>query len=564
MHCTARVFSKNGVHLRLSVRKECCFSLGSMEPAGLTLGVLAEIRYTCSSIIVRIARFRNAPARFANVSESVTRLIGTVHDISAIGTENFALFPTEIVRLFSSWLVAVKDTLFKMEKKLVECDIGATSGFFLFARANACTETIAGIEQNAKEAEAKLQLLLLQLTVILTGNKVGVGLVAAEEKSMMSDVYFPGNNAPPLRYASGYPLGGDKNTFVSFSDIFKSHLLSSSVFNSGTVTIHPRTSDIGKEKVLLGLAGDTQVRDRFPGGIIYLVLGPNSSRRSILSELARGMRATGAEARASAVERMNSLSDGISAAAMWFRCKSCLFLVSDIISSETKKADVVLQVQNMLQGLTESRVVLSSRFQSPIAGTGYTAAPLGPLASSILFALLRFGKSSFAENVAVKAILVERQAYPLALSLTGSAVGFLARWGSDFKYCCRQYLEDIQSEGRTGAAVHNLISVNIRYLEDDFQNLVHAAGVKPSFFRSIADLYSSLCVFKFWEVVSFSTLSQLWDVEEYVAEAVGKLLSSTCLVFLAWDAEERRLAGLFLHDDHLNYCRQLAVGSEQD
>lgn len=336
--------------------------LPDMEVAGLTLSVLREVHTIGKSIIARIARVKEAPSRFVSVCACVTRLVVTAQDVSVIGRKNSTLFPVEMLQMFLVSIASVRDALFDMDRRLKDYCADATSSAYSFFRANACAERLGVIEQDAKDAEAKVQFLLTQLTIILTGRKMTKKVSTADETLMVGDVYRPGSNYPSLANVLH-----DGPTFISKHDLLKSYVLAESKYlmdsSSREVLLMGMPCD-GQRNALVGLAHDWEARDHFRGGIFYINMGADATDRTVIQALAGIMRATGAVARASAVEEMQSVQDGVSAAATWFRGKPCLFLINEVCPSRNKG------IQKLVRGSSESRVVLSSRSRSLAARSG--------------------------------------------------------------------------------------------------------------------------------------------------------------------------------------------------
>lgn len=143
-----------------------------MEEAGLVFAVVGEVRTLANSIVRRIARFTAAPGRFTDVGSSVTRLMLVVDEIEEVGKRNESSFPIEMVRLFDKLLSSVRDNLVNMARKLDDYSKKTVSTAYGFFRANCCFEKITAIEQNAKEAEAKVLHMLGLLMSISVGQKM--------------------------------------------------------------------------------------------------------------------------------------------------------------------------------------------------------------------------------------------------------------------------------------------------------------------------------------------------------------------------------------------------------
>lgn len=113
-----------------------------------------------------------------------------------------------------------------------------------------------------------------------------------------------------------------------------------------------------------------------------------------------------------------------------------------------------------------------------------------------------------------------------------------------------------------GSTLETMISLNLRYLEDDcgFQNLIKITGMNLTF----RFLYSSLCILHRQKRATFSRLSQLWGVDELVAEQVGHLLHTMGLPRLESEVEDtgQPISGLLMHGIFLKYCCRSAREGE--
>lgn len=92
----------------------------------------------------------------------------------------------------------------------------------------------------------------------------------------------------------------------------------------------PGMAGVGKTIALVALGHDASLKQYFSGGILYMTLGGEATAESIIFELERLLRLTGAIATASKVKSATSLSDAITEAAIWFHGRRVLFLFDDI------------------------------------------------------------------------------------------------------------------------------------------------------------------------------------------------------------------------------------------
>ncbi len=118
---------------------------------------------------------------------------------------------------------------------------------------------------------------------------------------------------------------------------------------------------VGKTIALQGLAGDKDVRLRFPDGIQYVSLGQTASVQTAIQEIARVMRLTGATKSVAPVETSTSLREAVDYAFRWFQNKKCLFLVDDLWPTKACPTGYLSELQQLLRESPESRMAVSTR-----------------------------------------------------------------------------------------------------------------------------------------------------------------------------------------------------------
>lgn len=103
-----------------------------------------------------------------------------------------------------------------------------------------------------------------------------------------------------------------------------------------------------------------------------------------------------------------------------------------------------------------------------------------------------------------------------------------------------------QKRGPSWSTVEAIISLNLWYLEDDFQHLVKITGMN----LSANSLYAGLCFLDMQRRVSFSVLSQLCGVQKSVAEKVGDMFASMGLTRLVPEDDDggEPIYALYIHE----------------
>ncbi len=148
---------------------------------------------------------------------------------------------------------------------------------------------------------------------------------------------------------------------------------------------------VGKTIALQGLAGDKDVRSRFPDGIQYVSLGQAASVQTAIHEIARVMRLTGATVSVASVESSTSLREAVDYAFQWFQNRQCLFLIDDIWPTSACPTGYLSDLQQLLRESPESRIAVSTRSVNIAVEAGSIVNfgardPLGPVSVAIFMA----------------------------------------------------------------------------------------------------------------------------------------------------------------------------------
>ncbi len=148
---------------------------------------------------------------------------------------------------------------------------------------------------------------------------------------------------------------------------------------------------VGKTIALQGLAGDKDVRSRFPDGIQYLSLGQTASDQTSTQEIARVMRLTGATESVAPVESSTSLREAVDYACQWFQNKTCLFLMDDLWPTAACPTGYLSELQQLLRESPGSRMAVSIRSVRIALSAGSIVDfgardPLGPVSVAIFMA----------------------------------------------------------------------------------------------------------------------------------------------------------------------------------
>lgn len=324
---------------------------------------------------------------------------------------------------------------------------------------------------------------------------------------------------------------------------------------------------VGKTLSLIGLGHDEDIRNHFEDGVLYMCVGAAATVGHVTSELCKIMRVTGANTTAAEVQTSNTLADAVSNAAIWFHGKQILFLIDDIWPIAASPDGYLPDLEGLLQGSPESRIVVSTRFlQVATKGGSHVdfgaRDPCGQISMNIFNAhaapntLLSDGEMDAAQD-----ILRLCSGLPIALSVAGAAVSLRISSGVGLKYACEMYLKELSAEvslypGDT--VLESAIRLSLAALAADWEKRESRMHESASF--SLSELYTSLCILVNQQFVPVSVLSRMWNVSETKAETICTIFASMSLAKISvqiLDGHEQ--CGLLIHDLYLDYCCQTAT-----
>lgn len=324
---------------------------------------------------------------------------------------------------------------------------------------------------------------------------------------------------------------------------------------------------VGKTSALIALGHDKDVRDHFKDGVLYLQLGAKASVKDVTRGLFKIMRFTEARASADTVHWQTDLTIAVDDAALWFMGKVNLFVIDDLWSTSSCDKGFLPQFRNILEGSSESRIVLATRNvligSSASSHVDFDARnPLGPISRSMFigYATNRFREVVSREVfnlVSVQGILRLCAGLPIALAVTGCFVSRQVSSVSEFESVCNMYLKQLEAKTKLRASiVESAISLSVGYLDSALQDMPN-----PS-----SQMYTSLCILKKQHWIPVCTLAKLWGVGGESAEHIAQLFSSMSLVrkSVQKTGAEVEEVGLSLHDLHHDFCLRRAEGGTFD
>lgn len=98
----------------------------------------------------------------------------------------------------------------------------------------------------------------------------------------------------------------------------------------------------GKTCALQAIGNHPDTKNRFPGGILYMTMGTESTRTALIEQLYKIVKFPSGKCCArNILEEENDLGNAISTAGQWFQDHFCLFLIDDVWRVKEVTASVV-------------------------------------------------------------------------------------------------------------------------------------------------------------------------------------------------------------------------------
>lgn len=188
----------------------------ALDGVGLGVALLSELGKIIKSMQERKSCYEEAPALFAEVDETISRLNVVVDEISSAVDSGPMALPQALHSIFVSTLSAVQDTLLQADNALSaycsEAFFGGGGGGCLrvvanktkrFFKAKSVAANMNDIMRYMRHAESKLLHLLTQLTVVLKAEETAITSnqnlrSAIEEHVTPCEKFCPGFNPPSL------------------------------------------------------------------------------------------------------------------------------------------------------------------------------------------------------------------------------------------------------------------------------------------------------------------------------------------------------------------------------
>ncbi len=315
-------------------------------------------------------------------------------------------------------------------------------------------------------------------------------------------MHCPSSSAPALPHT--VELDFDKRdghgNHATLEEALKHNILSSAMAATATAatgimsaakTLIPAyglvgMAGVGKTVALQGLAGELEICNRFPGGVLYMIFGQGTTVQDAIEEIVKIMKITGASSSLAEVRGSTSLTEAVNLAVRWFRRKICLFLLDDLWPIDGCAIGYFNDLRQVLRCSFESRMAISTRSVSIAIGTGHVVdfAARDPLGSVSVRGFMKCASSPIPRDAlrevhhdlcpSVQKILSMCGGLPITLSVAGYAVAHLNRTARSFESACEIYITDFcatklgEKRNPEGKRLYDCIHLSLKYLEAEF------------------------------------------------------------------------------------------------
>ncbi|PXF45025.1 Vegetative incompatibility protein HET-E-1 [Gracilariopsis chorda] len=321
---------------------------------------------------------------------------------------------------------------------------------------------------------------------------------------------------------------------------------------------------VGKTCALRGLAGETEVKSAFPGGLLYIQLGNDATMKSIVEGIATVVDKTGGEQLAKSIREM-PLAKAAEKASDWFCAHTCLFLVDDIWRVNGIDSGVLTTLESMMN--EKSRMIYTSRDER-FLNRAHTRIEFrkkdthGELSRRMLMKHAGYDAEcdlSEENKNAFEAILDMCDGLPLAHGIAGRSVWNISRTKS------AEQKQDAWSKFHQGILSHR---------NDMYDVTMEGYGKLPKIVDASLEVlercnsrgrycerFRALCVLQKQERVSTRMLQKLWDTEN-LADA-ERVVDRFKEVSIAQKREDGGLVYIQLHDIVLDIATRMAEGRSE-
>lgn len=118
---------------------------------------------------------------------------------------------------------------------------------------------------------------------------------------------------------------------------------------------------VGKTCALRGIASLQEVRRRFSGGILYMSLGAEATKSSVIKNLAIFVRRAGGKKKSHEIEKTTDIQEAVQLTTEWFEDHDCLFLIDDIWQKNGIDTSVAHHLKSLVPQASRSKVAFTTR-----------------------------------------------------------------------------------------------------------------------------------------------------------------------------------------------------------
>lgn len=276
---------------------------------------------------------------------------------------------------------------------------------------------------------------------------------------------------------------------------------------------------VGKTCALRAIAMHKETKARFPHGILYMSLGSEAGKETLVKNLAMFVKRCGGRETGKEVESAYGLTASVDCAVEWFEDRSCLFIIDDI-SCQNGIEPSVIHVLARLASNQHSKVAFTTRDNKFESDASVTFTKRGKEQSKKIL-LLSAGADALpkiSEEVsAFENVLNMADGVPIALNVIGGRAKHLIEkrilnqanvwahvWEDYDKSEC--LLPQALVRDDENAKVLNILAASLGMIEDASSGNISR------------DRFAELCVVSKRQEVPFDVLERIWRLSPEVAQ----------------------------------------------
>lgn len=318
---------------------------------------------------------------------------------------------------------------------------------------------------------------------------------------------------------------------------------------------------VGKTCALrgVGLHGDASLR--FPGGVLYMSLGAESSKAELIRNIANVVRRTGGIEKSREIEVGTDLSVAVNLATEWFRRHVCLFLIDDVWCQK----GIDSRVTEVLSGIAAnklSRVAFTTRditlhTEVEIKFTKRAKADAEKILRSS--AGMEVLPQDADECAALQSIFKMTDGLPIALNVVGSRAWHLMKVRNVNPLHVWSYVSNEYDQSKTllsGTAfrndknenVLNVLLMSLQMIDKESGNVRH---------KSIR-MFSALSILQKRQEVPFDVLERIWGLSSDEVRSEIEIFERFSIVEIFAVFQGQKRSCFIVHDLLLDLSRHLA------